>query len=145
MRKNSWVIAANGTYARIFKTAGGRQLTELDMLVHTESRLHTGDLISDKSGRSFSSHQRGGGAGNTQRPSGSPKEQEANKFARDLVKRLEGGLNSGEFEQLYIAASPALLGILRTLLNSSTAQCIAKEVNRDLTHLKPIEIREYFL
>jgi hypothetical protein len=50
MKKQSWIVVANSTIARVFKLEK-LKLTELECLIHPESRLKQQDLVSDKAGR----------------------------------------------------------------------------------------------
>ncbi len=137
MKKDTWLIVANSSLARIFKIENRHSLIELAVLEHPESRLHTRDLVSDKPGRDF---ERIGPARHSIESQTSPKQQEFNYFAKQLAKYLEEALAKGEFNRLYLAASPGLLGILRQILHPSLTKLLSGEINKDVTHLKPQEI-----
>jgi len=141
MRKDTWVIVANSTQARIFKAGETRTLVEVNALVHPESRLHEGDIVADKSGCSSDGvcDSRSSWEQET-----SPKRREMNNFAKQLADHLESARNHGEFTKFYIAASPAFLGQMRHEMSNPLIQFLAGEVDKDITHMKPDEIREYF-
>lgn len=137
MKKSSWLIVANSSTARVFKFEKHNQLLELKSFEHPESRLHNIDLVSDKPGRDFESF---GSARHALEPKTSPKVVEFTLFAKILADYLDTSRNNGEFETLYIAASPSLLGLLRQSLHSETKKLVKGEVDKDLTHLKTEEI-----
>lgn len=140
MKKDTWLIVANSSLARIFKVQKKQSLVEVEVLEHPESRLHERDITSDRPGRDFNST-------NPRRhalePQTSPKQQEFMNFARDLASYLDKARMDGQFERLYLAANPSFLGLLRQNLPAYTSQLINGEVDKDLTHMKPTEIMNY--
>lgn len=141
MNKDTWVVVANSTQARIFKAGTARNLKEVEALVHPESRLHEGDIIADKAGCSSDGVCDGRSAWEQET---SPKRREMINFAKELTHHLEDARNHDEFGKLYIAASPAFLGQIRHEMSGPLTQYLAGEVDKDITHLQPKEIREYF-
>lgn len=137
MKKDCWLLVANSSLARIFKIEKRQELKELKVLEHPESRLHNQDLVSDKPGRDFES---AGVARHALEPKTLPKRHEFAVFAKFLADYLEEARNKGEFESLYIAASPALLGLLRQSLHPNTVKLIKGEVDKDMTQIKSQEI-----
>ena len=140
MKKNSWLIVANSSLARVFTLEKRDQLTELKVLEHPESRLHNLDLVSDKPGRAFESV---GGARHALEAKTTPKKQEFAIFAKIIADYLEAAHQNGEFDTLYIAANPSLLGLLRQSLHPQTIKAIKGEVDKDVTHLKLQEISSH--
>lgn len=137
MKKDSWLIVANSSIARIYKIEKRHDLKEIKILEHPESRLHNLDLVSDKPGRDFES---AGIGKHALEPKTLPKKQEFAAFAKSLADYLENARHQGEFETLYVAASPALLGLLRQSLHPNTAKLIKGEIDKDITQMKPQEI-----
>ncbi len=137
MKKNSWLLVANGSIARIYKVEKQQSLIEVETLEHPESRLHNRDLVSDKPGRDFESV---GFARHSLEPHSSPKQNEFNLFAKHLASYLENARNKGEFDRLYIAAGPALLGLLRQSLDATTTKLVSGEIDKDMTQMRPDEI-----
>lgn len=137
MKKNSWLLIANSSLARVFKIEKKRELKEIKVLDHPESRLHNLDIVSDKPGRDFESL----GAGRHSFEAKTlPKRQEWLTFAKLIADYLEDAHNRGEFEELYVAAAPSLLGLLRQSLHPNTAKLIKEEIDKDITQLKIQEI-----
>lgn len=141
MKKDAWVIVANSSIARIFKLEKRHELKELKVFEHPESRLHNLDLVSDKPGRDFESSGIGRHA---LEPKTLPKKLEFAVFAKLLADYLETARNQGEFDTLYIAANPSLLGLLRQSLHPNTSKIIKGEVDKDMTQMKPNEIPAHF-
>lgn len=140
MKKETWIMVANSSLARIFKLEKRDHLTELKVFEHPESRLHNLDLVSDKPGRDFES---GGTRRHALEQKTSPKKQEFSVFAKLLADYLEDARNQGTFDTLYIAASPSLLGLLREALHPNTVKIIKGEVDKDMTLFKPHELPQH--
>lgn len=140
MKKDTWLIVANSSLARIYKIEKRHDLKEIKVLEHPESRLHNLDLVSDKPGRDFES---AGIGRHSLEPKVLPKRHEFEIFAKSLADYLENARNQGEFETLYVAASPSLLGLLRQSMHPNTAKLIKGEVDKDMTQMKPHEIPSY--
>lgn len=137
MKKDTWLVVANSCSAKIYKVGHKQTLVEIEILEHPESRLHNRDLVSDKPGRDFES------MGNTRHavePRVWPQQQEVINFAKLLADHLEKAFNNGNFEKMYVAANPTMLGLLRGSVHSNIAKHIAGEVDKDMTHMKPDEI-----
>jgi len=138
MRK-VWVVVANSSLAK-FYSAENPHLVEKKVLEHYESHLHPHDLYSDRSGETnpkMGSHRK------PYTPPTSPKVKERVYFADQIVDFLEENLKAGEFDRLYIIASSAFLGNLREAFSKSLAKTIAGEIDKDLTLMKPEEIRNH--
>ena len=71
-----------------------------------------------------------------------PKENEAIKFAIEIANRLNAARARGEFDRLGLVAAPAFLGLLRERLSPETRAIVEFEVDKDLLHLPPQEIRD---
>lgn len=141
MKKNTWIVIANSSVARIFEVENHTSLKELNQLIHPESRQHSRDLVSDRPGRGFESV---GPARHNMEPKTNPQDQEIIDFAKKLCSHLDAARSKGTINRIYIAANPHFLGLIRKHLPAQTAQLIAAEVDKDITTLKPQEILEYF-
>ena len=138
-QETSWLIIANSSLARVYQLENKKKVTEIQSFEHPESRLHNRDLVSDRPGRDFESQ---GATRHALMPKVMPKKQETITFANQLSEFLEKERLKGTYQGLYIAANPALLGILRQSLNPNTAKLIKGEVDKDMTQLKPHEITD---
>ena len=81
----TWVLVAESSRAK-FYSANNRlaPLTEVEAMVHPESRMHEGDLVSDSSGSDGGSVGQGRHVMNTKV---SAKEHESRGFAKTLASR----------------------------------------------------------
>ncbi|EXJ15198.1 host attachment protein [Imhoffiella purpurea] len=135
----TWILVADNSRARIFaaeKAAGSIQ--EISTLTFPEGRLHEGDLISDKGGRSHSPS-----GANAINADGAHKQDNAERFAGLICDDLEAARNQGRFSKLYILASPSLLGLLRKHQSAPLKQMIAGEFDKNLTTQAPEAIRKH--
>jgi len=139
MKKNTWLVVASSSMARIFKVEGIDKLQEIKTLEHPESRLRNLDLVSDKPGRDSQTVGRGIRK-HALESKESPKHQEMVLFAKTLADVLENARHQGEFDALYLAAGPSFLGLLRQSLDANTAKFIKGEVDKDVTQIKPHEL-----
>jgi protein required for attachment to host cells len=140
MAAKIWVVVADGSRARIFEATSSGSLLEVNKLDHPKGRMRGCDIDSDRPGRSFSSM---GVARHSFSSPVSLKHQELEVFAQELIHLLEKEQNSHRIERIYLIASPALLGILRSKLSDGLKKKIAGEVDRDLTHASVVEIRNH--
>lgn len=140
MKKEVWIVVASSALARIFRLEG-QKLVEMETMIHPEARFSEKDLVSDKSGNF-------GEARHTHRSAYAPphtaKETQNLNFAKKISDHLEQERNKGAFSKLYLAAGPDFLGYLRGEMSTQTQQLIAAEVDKDMTHLKPQEIKSHF-
>lgn len=140
MKKETWVVVANSSQARIFKLEK-LALQEIETFIHPQSRLHEGDLVADKYGTTNPSI---GISRDSMDQQTSAKKVEAINFAKQVSDFMESARTSDKIERFFVAASPAFLGLLRQELHQATASLIAEEVAKDITHMQPKEIITYF-
>ncbi len=137
---NTWVVVADGTRARLFNRHKNRTLEEFDVLLSPEHRLHEGDLVTDRDGRTFDSAGQGRHAmGNKN----TTKNHEMANFAKRLAMRLEEGRTSGELERLVLVAPPRFLGQLRANLSGPTQGLVALTLDKELTTLPAEKLQSY--
>ena len=139
--KNTWVLVADSSRARIFLAANARgSLREIETLTHPASRLHEQQLTSDLPGRTFDSFGQGRHAKDLQVD---PKQHEALIFVKQISDRLDKAREEGELDQLIIIAAPALLGMMRKQLSPTTAALVTLEMDKNITLLNAKEIRQH--
>ncbi|GAB4225597.1 MAG: host attachment protein [Chlamydiales bacterium] len=141
MKKVSWIIVANSSRARIFKTSKESSLEEIETLVHPASRLKAHELVESSQGRSFDSFGEGR---HKMEPKSDPKKVECELFAKTIVERLEEGRNQKAYDRFYLASSPSMLGYIRQEMSGSIMNLLAGEVDKDITNMSLTEIREHF-
>lgn len=139
MRK-VWIVVANKCIARIYHAENVKTLVEHKCFEHAEAHEPARELMSDHLGRAT---QKGFVGSDTMDVHTSLKAKEATIFARQLSSFLQESFNAGEFEALYIVAKVPFLGFLREVFPPGITKLIKSEINKDLTHMTPAEIREY--
>ena len=136
-----WILVADAARARIFSAKGpGKDLQPVEQLISPEARLHERDIDADRPGRVFDSFGKGRHATGT---STSPKEQEALRFAHEVVNHIEQGRIANRFDRLILVAEPHFLGLLRKAIKPALKQTITAEINKDLSKATDREIREH--
>lgn len=136
----TWILVADNSRARIFSAAkAAGSIEEISTLTFPEGRLHEGDLITDRGGRS---HDPGAGAHGVNGED-IHKQDNAERFASLICEELEASRNQGQFRKLYILAAPALLGLLRKHLSPPLRQLVAGEFDKNLTTRSPEDIRKH--
>lgn len=139
---STWVVVANSCEAKLFTVSKFPSITLIEKLEHPESKLHDQDLVSNKPGRNFQST-------NTMRhaysPETDPKRQEIELFAKQVADHLTSNHQQNAFQRLYLIASPAVLGMLRTHFSRSLQECIVKEISKDLINHTDQEIEKHLV
>jgi len=144
----NWIVAANAGRARFFALPKlNEPMQEVFDMVNTSARQRDNEIETDTLGQHAASHSRHGAgmAGTTSndyQPHQTPKQHEAELFARDVATYLLKACHEGRFRKLSLVASPEFLGVLRKQLDPQVAAKIAAEINRDYTHANGEELRE---
>ncbi|MFI0434615.1 MAG: host attachment protein [Parachlamydiaceae bacterium] len=141
MKKENWLVIANSSLARIFKIENGHHLKQIKILEHPESRLHNLDLVSDKPGRV---NESANVSRHALEKKTTPKDHEFSVFAKAIADFLNHAHNQGEFDGLYLAASPSCLGLLRETIDPNLAKTIKREIDKDMTHMTSEDIQSHF-
>ncbi len=139
--KKTWIVVADSAHARLFTAdTPTAPLTELEDLLHIQSRMHDRDLVTDGPGK----HSNDAGAGHHgYEPKLPPSEEEAIRFAKELAQALYKAFHEKRFEQLIIVAAPKFLGHLRNALDKNLQKVISLEVAKDLVPETPEAIRKH--
>jgi len=138
--KKVWVVVANSSLSKIYRAENTNVLIEHGIFFHDESHLPVHELLSDRQGRETNKGMCGGDTYEARTPT---KLKEALHFAEQIAHFLEKGYNAGEYEKVYIVAKPPFLGHLRQFLHPNVAKLVGAEIHKDLTQLRPEEVREY--
>jgi protein required for attachment to host cells len=137
-----WVVVADHARARLFSAATPTApLEEVEDLVNTDARSHDADRVSDKSGRMFGGAPGHGHHSSAAEPHQTPKQIDADRFARQVCERLQADCNAGAMSKLYVIAEPDFLGMLRQHMSPQVRKRIAQEIAKDFTRQKAAEIR----
>lgn len=139
MRK-VWIVVANGSHSTVYKVENAQTLSVLKNFNHQESHLPSRELKADGPGRQT---KRMGFGTDTYEQKTPTKVKEADEFAQEIAAYLEEGLHSGEYERIYLVAKPPFLGYIRQNLHPNVSKLVESEVHKDLTQMRPEQIREY--
>jgi protein required for attachment to host cells len=133
-----WILIADAARARILSAEGrnGQALTDLEALVHGESRQPDQALSSDRPGRGWANA--GGDARHAMDPPSDPAAVERERFAHQLAARLKSAHHEGRFQHLVIVAAPALLGALRDEIDPVVARCVSHEIAKNVVKVEDL-------
>ena len=135
----AWIVVADSYRARIFCAEHSTgPITEIDTLVHTESRLKERELHQGGAGSAFDS---GGQGRHRLEPRTTALDHEMNIFAKQIGECLEAGRNAQQFDRLYLMAAPAMLGCVRKHLSVETNKKIIGAIDKEYTSESPEHIR----
>ncbi|MCA8998805.1 MAG: host attachment protein [Planctomycetaceae bacterium] len=136
----TWVVVADRAHARIFSAqeADCSDLLEEETLIHSEGASHSRDVVTDRPGR-FSGM---GGASASGDAETDFRHQTANEFACQVSDALEEGRVDNSFGRLVIIAPPLFLGSLRDRISDPLKRLVVAELNKELVHADPQEIRD---
>jgi protein required for attachment to host cells len=137
-----WIVVADHARARLFSVATPTApLSEVEDLVNADARLYDADRTSDKPGRLFGGAKGHGHHSQVAEPHESPKQRDADRFARRVCDCLEKHSSSGAINRLYVIAEPDFLGMLRQHMSTQVRKHIAMELDKELTRKTAAEIR----
>ena len=134
----TWILIADGARARILENSGpDHRLIAVDGLEFNGDHSATHELVTDRQGRSFSSHGPGRSAIEAR---SDPHRELKTKFAEHLAEILDRELAQGRFHRLILVAAPATLGDLRHAISPHVHKTIVGELASDLTKTPNSEI-----
>ncbi len=143
INKDTWIIVANGSECKIFSANNhGKAIKLLKGFYSADSHLQAAYLGVDKPGRV---HESGSATRHAIEPKTDLHDKEKTKFSDLIANYLNKEIKTEKFKHLILIASPEFLGEIRKKLSKNTISIIAKEINKDLTHLKEEEILQYIL
>lgn len=129
----TWVLVAHRGGARVFEHAGrGKGLSLVQDLPHPAGRLKSGEINSDRPGRSYSSGAAGSGFARHGFGKDDATVEVAAQFARELAGLLERGRTEKRYDRLVLVAEPSFLGNLRASLSTPTAAVVSATLDKDL-------------
>lgn len=141
-RPVTWVLLIDAGEARVLrKPDPAPEMANLPLetvLDRTSDVRPLREIMSDKPGRSFSSHGHGQSA---MEYSSDPVRDETRAFARDILTELDARLKTGDFARLLVYAPPRMLGLLREVMPDGLAGAVAGEHAKDLLKLPELDLR----
>lgn len=134
------IVAADRGEARLYDVLrADSKLQLVGHLTDPKAHLHNRDFNSDRPGRVFdhapaSGQRRGAVSHHGTESEESPKQHEAQLFARRIAEELAAAQRRGEFDRLVLMAGPAFIGELRAAIPKTLHDTIVAEINKDLLH-----------
>jgi protein required for attachment to host cells len=129
--KSYWIVVADEYQSRFFTRATKKSpLDELSSIRNESARKKTGELISDRGGRSFDSH--GQGRHTMAREKIDPKTHAAMAFAKNIAEQISDAKQAGQFDRLVVIAAPRFLGVLRDSLHTAGVD-IERTIDKEVT------------
>lgn len=127
----TWILVANRAAAKVFEhdAEGADRVAFVKELMHPEGRAMNREINTDKAGRQFSSVGRFGSPLDTEN---SPKEHEADRFAKEVAAMIDTGATENAYSELVIIAEPKFLGRLRTLIGREATTRLVSSTAKDL-------------
>lgn len=135
MKQHVWVLSVDAHKARLFEapTPHSKQIQEIKTFLQPDTVLPDRELVSDAPGRYHNG---------AKVPRMSPKEKRIEEFARDVTEFLETAHKKGEFYKLGVVAAPNMLGELRSRFSEDLCRDLCFEIDKNVTHLGPLELRQ---
>jgi protein required for attachment to host cells len=137
----TWILIADGARARILQNDGpGKGLHEIPGGTFHGNHAATHDIMSDRTGRSYSSV----GPGRSAIEAHSDPHRELKKqFVHQLAEALAEGLQRKAYDRLVIVAAPSALGDLRAALSDQVRAKVTGELAKDLTKTPDGDVAEH--
>lgn len=138
---HSLVLLANEGEARLLQNDGvGKGLRQI---AHFDRDAVSGEAVSysDNTGRSRAGV---GAAHHGMDRSSSENRQNRERFARDLIRVVENTWDKGEYDRLYVAAPPKMLGALRECLSKPMMNCLSGDIAKDLLNVAQSDLPAHF-
>jgi protein required for attachment to host cells len=127
----SWIVVVDGGQARFLQWAGKKSgAREIPGQVFTQQVPRSKEL---GRGRPARVQESGGPARHGVEPRTDAHAEQENTFLSDIVRQLLEAYEADAFDHLVIIAPPKALGVLRQMLPKKLADCIAFDIDKDLT------------
>jgi protein required for attachment to host cells len=137
----TWIVVAHRAGARILAHDGpGKELVLVEAIDHPEGRKLEGEIDSDRAGILHGPARTGGHAAQKHQTS---HDHIAETFARALAGRLQEALRRNRFAHLVLVAEPRFLGLLKGVLDGTTAKVVNGTVGKDLAATRADEIARH--
>lgn len=128
--KPEWILIADAASARLFRRESDvAPLVPIDTVKHDASRSKPSDLGDDRLGHGSADRS---SAGVAFQPRTDPKRKEQNRFAAELARRLEQGLERRECARISLYAPARFLGELKAALSPAALDATRIALDIDL-------------
>lgn len=136
-----WFVVADESKAVIYESrARYGALQRGSVLQNEAAREKTGEMISDRGGRSHDSH--GEGRHTYQKEKVDPKTHVSIGFAKRIISRVLDGKRSGDCDQFALIAAPRFLGLLRDQVGVAGVGEPFAAIAKNVVNKSPAEIQK---
>lgn len=144
--KATWVLVCDASRAKMFLAANREEeWTVLEDLRHPAGREYSHELSPSSAPGRTQVTTTAGTRRSAMEPPTTPKEAEAERFAKDLAAKLDAAVAQRHAESFVVVAPPDLLGLLRQSFAHETARHVRTSVGKDLVHFDNAAIRTHLL
>jgi protein required for attachment to host cells len=137
----TWILAADGTRARIFAMEG-TEVQEVEDLSNPRGRDAERDINTDKQGN-WNGGGRQQGASHSYEPDVTPLKHEEEKFAKAIGDFLDKASLEKRFDKLCVIAPPEFMGRLRDKMGEQAKKCIKEELVKDISWFSDAAVEQY--
>jgi len=135
----TWMLVANRSRARLLEVQPGSDTPlEIADFANPEGRAHGRDVRTDADGRLYGKGEHTQGHAAAKEPGLLGHEVE--RFADELRDYLDHARGAQRFGQLWVAAAPAFLGVLRNKMTHSVRAAVEFEIDKDVSAEAPRDI-----
>lgn len=128
-----WILVAGNERARFYQAdkPGGdpKQVSGVELI---NPHLRSRELDADRPGRV---HVSFGAGRHAMEPRTDPQQTERKLFAREIADALLQHYHQGNYRQLYLVASPAMLGELRKQLDEQLTEKVCGVLDKDFSKM----------
>jgi protein required for attachment to host cells len=139
--QTTWIVAADGSRARIFETDDSGNFYELEELVNPEGRMKNGEINTDQDGRFATKGMTG--QSHTSQKDVSPKDHEVELFTKHLGHELDKACSDHRFDKLCLVAPAKFIGMVRDNLADHTRQAVSEEIVKDVSWFSSPGVEQY--
>ncbi len=136
--KPTWIVFANTTLAHIY-SMNSPSINLVHSFSHELSRAKDTELGEDRPGH----YQKGAAGRGAYEPQHTLKENEQEKFAKEITDYLEKNRTTQQFEHLIIICAPRFRGLLSKHFHEPLKKLITKTIEKDIVELSEHELTNY--
>ena len=138
----TWILAADGTRARLFETMDGKEVHELQDMLNPHGRDADRDINTDAQGR-WHGGGRQQGAGHSYEPDVVPRKHEEALFSKRIGDFLDKASVEHRYDKLCVIAPPQFMGLLRENMGENARKVIEEEIVKDISWFSEHDVETY--
>jgi protein required for attachment to host cells len=138
----TWVIAADGSRARIFEVSDdGKKLQEIEDMLNPEGRELDHEIARDYEGRFYGKGERF--MAHTNEPDATPKQHKVELFSKHLSRVVDQARKEHRFDKLRLIAPAKFLGLIHHDLSKEAQKMIDVEIPKDISWFEGPDVERY--